>query len=185
MPAWAHPGRLAGLDPAAPGGPDGGRDGGHGRPPRGARAGGARRGGGDGVAWRVTAPAAAAAPIPAAAARQYLDRAVAAALAPDEEALCALNGARLNCLTMLDDGARRRWPDTAPATVAARYVRESDQDNTGWVFTVAGTDGAGEAYTTEVFVFRSEGALTAINIVWWSGARLVLEDDGTSVESPV
>jgi len=123
-------------------------------------------------------PSRSTAPVTEAEARAHLDRAVRAALAHDFDGMCALNGSVFNCRTDLDAGDRDTVPTAAPTTVAARYTEKQSDDGTpGWILTVTGQNGRGKPYSTEVMVFRDhEGNLAAINIVWWSGNRLVLGD---------
>lgn len=124
-------------------------------------------------------------PVTEAEARAYLDKAVRAGLARDFRTLCRLNGAAYNCETDLASGARATAPTAGPDSVDAFYAKaEGGNETPGWVLTVRGRDGLGSAYKTEVMVFRDhEAHLKAINIVWWSGNRLVL--DGGEVQRPL
>jgi hypothetical protein len=122
-------------------------------------------------------------PFPESEARAYLDRAIALGLARDYTALCALNGSTYNCERTLDAGRRETVPAQRPTSVSAFYVPKGNgHDTGGWVLTVRGRDGTGKAYRTQVMVFEDDRALTAINIVWWSNARLLLGDIGRQRE---
>lgn len=126
-------------------------------------------------------------PVTEAEARGFLRRAVDAGLAGDFDALCDLSGARRNCEVNLEQGGADAPPDQPPTSVDARYVEVGGGVETpGWVLTVKGREGRGLAYTTQVMVFRDEdNALKGINVVWWSGARLILGGDGTEEGDPV
>lgn len=140
------------------------------------------------LAWLVVRePFAASKPVTEAEARAFLDRAVGLGRARDFEGLCALNGSVANCEFTLDQGARETVPDEKPTSVHAYFAPEGDGNDTpGWVLTVRGRDGRGQSYDTQVMVFRDdEGDLTAINIVWWSGARLIVGDDPIQSAAPV
>ena len=105
----------------------------------------------------------------------------------DFDALCRLNGSVLNRRRQLDVGCDDR-PDTPPkiscrdtvldeppAVASSRYSpKGSAGDTPGRILVVKGIDGAGEAYTTEVFVFReNRHNFKAINAVYWSNARII------------
>lgn len=123
-------------------------------------------------------------PATEAEARAYLDKAIRAGLARDFRALCDLNGSVFNCETDLDSRDRATVPTAAPTSIEAFYAKAKGGNETpGWVLTVQGRNGQGLPYKTEVMVFKDhEGKLTAINIVWWSGNRIVL--DGGEVQTP-
>ena len=135
--------------------------------------------------WGVLGSPVPSKPVTEAEARAYLDKAIQAGLARDFQTLCRLNGSTFNCEIDLDrGGARETSPDVPPSSVNAFYAEaDADTDTPGWVLTVRGRNARDEAYTTEVMVFRDhEGHLKAINIVWWSGNRLVVNDTG--VQTP-
>lgn len=126
-------------------------------------------------------------PVTEAEARGFLRRAVDAGLAGDFDALCDLSGARHNCEVNLEEGGADAPPDEPPSSVTARYVAVGNGVETpGWVLTVQGREGRGLHYTTQVMVFRDEdNLLKGTNVVWWSGARLILGGDGAEVGDPV
>lgn len=139
------------------------------------------------VAWLVLyEPFASHEPVTEAEARAFLSRAVDVGRARDFDALCRLNGSVENCEFDLDQGARETVPETPPTSVAAHYAPKGNGNDTpGWVLTVRGRDGRGQPYDTEVMVFRDDdGDLTAVNVVWWSGARLIVGDDPIQSAEP-
>lgn len=117
-------------------------------------------------------------PVTEAEARAYFQEIVAASLAQDFTRLCNLNGAVLNCQRALDDTAKATVPTSAPSTIAARFVGRGDSDESeGWLLTVTGSNGQGQPYNSEVFIFRDdENELKAINAVFWLGDRIGLDD---------
>jgi len=124
-------------------------------------------------------------PVREAEARAFLDRAVEAGISRDFDALCRLNGAQTNCEWTLEQ-VRDVVPSERPGSIKAQYIPTGPGvDVPGWMFTVTGRDGRGTSYETEIMVFREGSHLKAINIVWWSGARLVLNDVERQTAQPV
>lgn len=117
-------------------------------------------------------------------ARAYLGRIVAAAQAHDFEGVCALNHAVPNCRAILDYVGVASVPRDPPTVVSARYDPKRGEEGDGMVLTVTGIDGHRKPYRTEVFVFRDDetGGLTAVNAVYWSGARFTSNGDPSSPE---
>jgi hypothetical protein len=119
-------------------------------------------------------------------ARDYLGRIVAAAQARDFEAMCAFNHAVSNCQHLLDYVGRDTAPSEPPTVVSARYDPKRGDEGDGMVLTVEGVDARGKAYRTEVFVFQDDetGGLSAVNAVYWSGAKFTSNGDPSSPDPP-
>ncbi|MBP2017922.1 hypothetical protein J2Z79_001308 [Symbiobacterium terraclitae] len=117
-------------------------------------------------------------------ARSFFDQAVHAALTHDDvTTLCDLAGSRTNCLLDLER-LQERTPTEAPE-ILCTYELPSQQTERaalvgGQVLVVAGADGKGDPYQTEVLVFHDGQDLKGTNIVWWSnrgiGAAKLVED---------
>jgi hypothetical protein len=113
-------------------------------------------------------------PIPTEAeARTFLAEIVALARSGDFDGLCARGS---NCRQALDSAGRDAVPPDPPLVVGTRRI-EHEQRQGGWsvggiVLQVCGIDGRGDAYDGEVMVLRSEGTLTSIGTVYWSGTRI-------------
>ncbi|HWL37677.1 MAG TPA: hypothetical protein VNQ77_15935 [Frankiaceae bacterium] len=116
-------------------------------------------------------------------ARAFLDTAIDVGLAGDYRALCAMNGSVSNCELTLDVNPLHPPATTRPESITGHHVGAGDgNDTAGWVFTVEGRAGDGMRYATEVMVFRDhEDRLKGTNLVWWSGARLVVGDGAEDV----
>ena len=115
-------------------------------------------------------------PVSEAEARALLDQAVAAARARDWDGLCSLNGAPPNCYFALDSPfqkLRDTVPPDPPTIVETQFHEKQSADgSTGLILVVAGTDGRGRPYRTEVLVSRYEGKLEATNVVYWSSNEI-------------
>lgn len=116
-------------------------------------------------------------PVSEAEARAYFGRIVAAALANDLEALCALDGAEFNCRQQLGIAGEGTRPAEPPTIVGSRYHEKQFSDGTpGRILVVEGTDGRGNPYRTEVLVFREGDHLEATNAVYWGDFEIYDRD---------
>lgn len=122
-------------------------------------------------------------------ARSFLDQAVHAALNHDDvTTLCDFAGSRTNCLVDLER-LQERVPKEAPE-ILCTYELPSQQTERailvgGQVLVVAGLDGKGDPYQTEVLVFHDGQELKGTNSVWWSNrgigsVKLVEDGDGNA-----
>ncbi len=132
-------------------------------------------------------------PLTEAEAQHYLDRMVAAAREGDFDDLCRLNGAVANCQRdlqvacpeepnhgkglppeQLHQLCQKAVPPEAPQVIASRHASKEVPDGTaGRVLVVAGIDGWGRQYRTDVMVFRENRShFKAINAVYWSNERM-------------
>lgn len=106
-------------------------------------------------------------------ARAFLNQAIADAQAGRFDALCAVGGG--NCERILDE-ARRPAPQAAPRVVGTRIHQPTSSEHGGVVLEICGQFDSGDAYYTEMVVFRDNGQLRAIEPVYWSGYGIA--DDG-------
>ncbi len=115
-------------------------------------------------------------PVSEAEARAFFDKVVAAARARDWDRLCSLNGAPPNCYLDLDSPfqkLRDTLPPDPPTIIEAGFHEKQSADgSTGRILVVAGTDGRGRPYRTEVLVSRYEGKLEGTNVVYWSSNEI-------------
>ena len=129
------------------------------------------------LAWADSGGGDSEEPVSEAEARAFFDRIVAAAQARDWVALCGLSGARPNCEFDLDRIGRDRLPPERPGIVETRFHEKQTKDgSTGRVLVVAGIDGRGRQYRTEVMVQRYEGHLEGVNVVYWSNSEVFERD---------
>jgi hypothetical protein len=106
-------------------------------------------------------------------ARAFLAEIVTLARSADFDGLCARGS---TCRHDLESAGRDAVPPDPPLIVGTRRI-EHEQRQDGWlvggiVLQVCGIDGRGDPYDGEVLVFRSEGRLTSIGTVYWSGIRI-------------
>jgi len=97
--------------------------------------------------------------------------------------MCRLNGAAVNCRRQLNMAGEDAVPPAPPQVVSSRYHEKDTPDGTpGRVLAVAGIDGRGRPYRTEVMVFRENRYhFKAINAVYWSNFRIF---EGNTVTTP-
>ncbi len=118
----------------------------------------------------------------------FLGRLVALAKQGDFEALCAVAGDG-NCERKLDDAGRDRVPARPPTVMGFRSLpstRSGDQTSLGGlVLGLCGIDGLGDRYDSEMLVFRdSDGALRAINPVYWGHTMIAAGGETTVLRTP-
>lgn len=129
-------------------------------------------------------------------ARRYLDRIVEAARARDFDAVCRLNGSVGNCRDQLRKGCddtpfapdpilcTQTVPPEAPTITATRYHEKGPGGTPGRILALAGTDGIGRPYNSEIMVFRERrNSFKAINAVYWSNSYIL--EESTSSPSTV
>lgn len=119
----------------------------------------------------------------------FLDRLVALAHQGDLEAFCSIAGDG-NCERKLDDAGRDRVPTQPPTVTDVRLVpttTSGDQTTLGGlVLVMCGRDGLGSRYDSEMLVFRDhDGALRAINPVYWGRDRIATTGETTVLRSPI
>lgn len=144
-------------------------------------------------------------PVSDEAARRYFARIVDAAQAKDFEALCRLNASVGTCEAELrvycpesfggeagsgpqflageelERECRESVPTEPPEILASRHRPGGDGRVGGRLLVVAGVDGRGSPYETEVLVFRDKRSYKATHAVFWSGAKFK-DPDGVQAE---
>jgi hypothetical protein len=124
------------------------------------------------------------------AAREYFARIVTAAQEKDFDALCRLNASQGTCeFDMrvacrppaggpIDPGKKvlLEWcqaavPAQTPKIVSSAHREGHSGSVSGRLLVVAGTDGYGRPYETEVLVFRDKRSYKATHAVFWSGEK--------------
>ena len=129
-------------------------------------------------------------PVSDQAARKYFARIVAAAQEKDFDALCKLNASRGTCEFDLRIACRPptggpidpgkevllEWCEAAvptqPPEIRSSVHRPGRSGSVGGrVLVVAGTDGYGRSYETEVLIFRDKRSYRATHAVFWSGEK--------------
>jgi hypothetical protein len=124
------------------------------------------------------------------AARKFFERIVTAAQEKDFDALCKLNASRGTCEFDLriacrpptggpiDPGKKAllEWCQAAapaqPPAIRSSVHRPGRSGSVGGrLLVVAGTDGYGRRYETEVLIFRDKRSYRATHAVFWSGEK--------------
>ena len=129
-------------------------------------------------------------PVTDQAARKYFSRIVAAAQQRDFDALCDLNSSKETCefdlriacrppvggpvdpgRATLMEWCRAAMPAGAPEIVSSADRPSRSGSSGGRLLRVAGTDGYGRRYETEVLIFRDKRSYRATHAVFWSGEK--------------
>ena len=111
---------------------------------------------------------------------RVLDRAIALATAEDVDALCAIGAG--NCESILND-AGRDVPEVPPRIIGTRIHPSTENSIGGVVLELCGTLDSGDAYYTEMLVFRDLirgggiDGLHAIEPIYWSGIGIADDRD--------
>ena len=120
-------------------------------------------------------------------ATDLLNRAVEYAGSRDLDKLCGLSSSLLTCRKQWEDAGE--W-DAVPAEppeivdtylVPTRKLENGMTQRGGRLLVVSGTDGMGRPFRTEMLV-SSGGVghgLSAMNVIYWSGANIRFDDDGS------
>jgi len=130
-------------------------------------------------------------PVSDKAARSYFARIVTAAQQKDFDALCKLNASQGTCdfdlriacrppvggpidpgEQVLIEWCKQAVPTQAPAIISSEHREGRSGSVGGRLLVVAGTDGYGRSYETEVLIFRDKRSYKATHAVFWSGTKL-------------
>lgn len=103
----------------------------------------------------------------------FLDELVQTTLTGDLERLCgSLASTDPSCEVLLAHHGKR-LPTTQPQLLCSYELSTRQEEGFtalgGRVLVLAGIDGAGKQYETELLIFQDGKELRAINAVWWSG----------------
>jgi hypothetical protein len=129
-----------------------------------------------------------------AAARAFLDRLVASAMARDLDGYCQVAGSMCTDIAQ-EVGGMAAIPQTRPLVAGTRVIptrgNETAGISGGQLLVLCGTDGLGRQYRTEMLVsVNYDGSLYAINGVYWGGGNLAVSGDtgdasgGEGIECP-
>lgn len=121
-------------------------------------------------------------------ATDLLNRAVEYATSHGLDKLCGLSSSSLTCRKQWEDAGE--W-DAVPAEppqvvdtylIPTRKLQDGMTQRGGRLLVVSGIDGMGRPYRTEMLI--SSGGwlhgLSAMNVVYWSGASIEFDGDGSS-----
>lgn len=129
-------------------------------------------------------------PVSDKAARDYFARIARAAQAKDFDALCKLNASQGTCefdmriacrppaggpidpgKQVLMEWCQQAVPAQPPAIISSAHREARSGSVGGRLLVVAGTNGYGRPYETEVLIFRDKRSYKATHAVFWSGEK--------------
>lgn len=121
-------------------------------------------------------------------ATDLLNRAVEYATSHDLDKLCGLSSSSLMCRKQWEDAGEWAGVPAEPPQIVATYLIPTRKLGNGMtqrggrLLVVSGIDGRGKPYRTEMLVFSGGWlhGLSAMNVVYWSGASIKFDSDGSS-----
>ncbi|MEE8602891.1 hypothetical protein [Euzebya tangerina] len=112
-------------------------------------------------------------------ARELLDQAVDLVASGRSDRLCALSPSEATTCPDTLDTAGPVAPTTPPAVTCVVALPDEGPLRRGTALVVEGTDGNGEAYTSEFIVFDDGDAVGVLDAVYWSGLAVQSYNDDT------